>query len=232
MLGVFLRLVFVEERHDLAHHDMHRVVAHFLGDGQQADAVLGQFADVEFQFEVVAEEAAERMDDDHFECGGFSRSGIDHALEFRTPIIGRRCARVNIGFDQVIAPCEAIGFALLALIRDRDIMLGLPCCRHAKIEGSAERHVHDGGLLRSSAGAEHIIEEVAEPRFEHINFGVRDRHPAGPVVRDGPGLKVMSGRASRKWPWLAQQVFKLFGRGGRTLARYSRHGARVADPTR
>jgi hypothetical protein len=63
----------------------------------------------------------------------------------------------------------------------------------------------------SSAWPEHIIEEVAKPRFEHIDLGIRDRHPSGPVVRDGPGIEVMSGRASRKRPRLAKQLFELFG---------------------
>ena len=57
MLGVFLGLVFVEQRHDLPHHDMHGVVAHFLGDRDQPDAIPGQLADVKFEFEMVAKES-------------------------------------------------------------------------------------------------------------------------------------------------------------------------------
>ncbi|MCO8029284.1 hypothetical protein NI454_04890 [Brevundimonas diminuta] len=41
VLAVLLGLVFVEQRHDLPHHDVHGVVAHFLRDGDQLDAVLG-----------------------------------------------------------------------------------------------------------------------------------------------------------------------------------------------
>ncbi len=59
MLGVLLGLVFVEQRHDLAHHDVHGIVAHLLGDGDELDAVLGQLADVELKLEMVAKEAAE-----------------------------------------------------------------------------------------------------------------------------------------------------------------------------
>lgn len=47
MLGVLLGLVFVEQRHDLPHHDMHRVVAHLLRDGDEAHAVFRQLSDVE-----------------------------------------------------------------------------------------------------------------------------------------------------------------------------------------
>ena len=46
VLGVLLRLVLVEQRHDLPHHLMHRIVADLLGDRQQLDAVLRQLADV------------------------------------------------------------------------------------------------------------------------------------------------------------------------------------------
>ena len=59
VLGRLLGLVLVEQRHDLAHHDVHGVVTHLLGDGNQLDAVLGQLADVKLKLEVVAKEAAE-----------------------------------------------------------------------------------------------------------------------------------------------------------------------------
>jgi hypothetical protein len=48
MPGVFLGLVFAEQRHDLTHHDRHWVIAHLLGDRDQLGAVLRQLADVEF----------------------------------------------------------------------------------------------------------------------------------------------------------------------------------------
>lgn len=59
MLGVLLGLVFLEQGHDLTHHDVHRIVAHLLGDGEQLDAVLHQLAHVELELEMIAEEAAE-----------------------------------------------------------------------------------------------------------------------------------------------------------------------------
>ncbi len=57
MLGVFLRLVFVEQRHDLTHHYAHRIVAEILRNGYQTHAILGQLADIEFELELIAEEA-------------------------------------------------------------------------------------------------------------------------------------------------------------------------------
>ena len=68
-----------------AHHDVHWIIAHLLGDGDQLDAVLGQLADVELQLEMIAEEAAERVDDDDVEGRGLGRARLDHALE-----LGRR----------------------------------------------------------------------------------------------------------------------------------------------
>ena len=47
VLGVLLGLVFVEQRHDLPHHDVHRIVAHLLRDRDEPDAVFCEFADVE-----------------------------------------------------------------------------------------------------------------------------------------------------------------------------------------
>jgi hypothetical protein len=42
VLGVLLGLVFVEQRHDLADHVAHGIVAQLLGDRDQPDAVLGE----------------------------------------------------------------------------------------------------------------------------------------------------------------------------------------------
>ncbi|KFI29433.1 hypothetical protein CN97_16190 [Haematobacter massiliensis] len=60
VLGVLLRLVFVEQCHDLPHHDVHGVVAHFLRDGHQPDAILGELANVELQLEVIADRQRRR----------------------------------------------------------------------------------------------------------------------------------------------------------------------------
>ncbi len=131
VLGVFLRLIFVEQRHDLSHHDAHRIVAHFLGDGDEPDAVLSELPDIELQFEMIAEEAAERVDDHHVEGRGLRRARLDHTLELRAAVIGGRRARFHIGLDVLVAARGAIGFALALLVGDGDIMLGLPRRRHA-----------------------------------------------------------------------------------------------------
>nr|WP_312204939.1 hypothetical protein [Brevundimonas sp.] len=103
VLAVLLRLVFVEQRHDLPHHDVHGVVAHFLRDGDQLDAVLGELPDVELQLEVIAEEPAERMDHDNIERCGLAGACLDHPLELGAAVIGGRSAGFHIGFDKLVA---------------------------------------------------------------------------------------------------------------------------------
>ena len=139
MLGRLLGLVFVEQRHDLAHHDVHGIVAQLLGHRDEPDAVLGELPDVELQLEMIAEEAAERMDDHHVEGGRLGRARLHHLLELGTAIVGRGRAGLHIGLDELVAARGAIGFALPALVGDRDVVLGLPGRRDAKLERGAKR---------------------------------------------------------------------------------------------
>ena len=150
VLGVFLGLVFIEQRHDLPHHDVHGVVAHFLRDGDQLHAVLGELADIELKLEVIAEEAAERMDHDDIEGRGLRRSRLDHALELGAAVVGGRCARFDEGLDQLQAARLAIGFALPLLVGDGDIMLGLPRRRDAQVKGGAYPYGFWGTVMAMS----------------------------------------------------------------------------------
>jgi hypothetical protein len=156
-LAFFLGLVLVEQRHDLAHHDVHGIVAHLLRDGDKLDAVLGELADEELQLDVIAEEAREAVNDHHVEGRGLGRFRLNHALEFWPAVVGGGGSGLHIGFRQLVAARDAIGFALLALVGDRDIMFGLP----RRIRRAASL------LLRSSSGRpEQFVEDIAEPRLE------------------------------------------------------------------
>ena len=126
MLGVLLGLVLVKQRHDLADHVAHRIVAELLGNRDQPDACLGEAADVELELELVAKEAAEAVDQDHVERRRLGGCRVDHALEFRPPIIGRGQAGLDIVGDDLPAPRHAIGLRLAALVRDGKIALCLP----------------------------------------------------------------------------------------------------------
>ncbi|MGB8364460.1 MAG: hypothetical protein WCE20_08025 [Rhizomicrobium sp.] len=229
VLRVLLGLILVEQRHDLAHHDVHGIVAHLLGDGDKLDAVLGELADVELQLEVIAKEPAERMDDHHIERGRLGGSRLDHALKLGPAVVGGRRAGFDIGLDELIAARLAVCFALALLVGDGDIMLGLPRRRDAQIKGGAQRHGHGRCLLiRSSARPEKLVEQVAEPCLEHVHLGVGDGDALGPVVGDGPRREVVLGRAAGKRPRLAEQLTKLFGRRKLKLAGRVRHSARIA----
>ncbi len=208
MLGVLLRLILVEQCHDLPHHDVHRIVAHLLGDGDKPDAVLRQPADVELKLEVISEEAREAVDDDDIERRGLARARLDHLLEFGPAIIGGGRARLDIKLDELIPARGAVGFALAFLIRNRDIVLGLPRRRDAQIQGGAQRHGHRDCPLRSSARPEQLIEKVAEPCLEHVQLGVGDWHRVGPIVRNDPRIKIVPGRPADARPgfWLNVKI--------------------------
>ncbi|ODT79423.1 MAG: hypothetical protein ABS76_19730 [Pelagibacterium sp. SCN 64-44] len=57
MLGVFPGLVFIKERDDLAHHHLGGVITELLRDGHQPNARFGEFADIHFQAEGIAEKS-------------------------------------------------------------------------------------------------------------------------------------------------------------------------------
>nr|WP_245409786.1 hypothetical protein [Pararhizobium haloflavum] len=135
VLAVFLRLVFVEQGHDPTHHVVDRVVPQLLRDGNQAHVVLGELAIVIFHVESVAEEAREAVNQHHVEGRRFRRARLDHPLEFRAAVVGGRVTRFHEDFDKLIASRGAISLALLALVGDRHVMLGLPGGRDAQVEG-------------------------------------------------------------------------------------------------
>ena len=234
-MGVLLGLILVEQRHDLTHHHMHRVVANLLGDRQQADAVLRQLADVELQLEMIAKEAREAVDDHDIEPRGLAGPRFDHALEFGTAVVGGGCACLNEGLDKLIGARRAVGLALLALIGDRHVMLGLPRRRDAHIKGGAQRHGHDVWLfVRSSTRPEQLIEKIAEPCLEHVNLGLRDRQSLGPVVGDRPRLKVVFDRPADARPRLEWDVriVRHDASDGALVTVFAARGARSGHPDR
>src|SRR5579883_1602787 len=106
-------------------------------------------------------------------------------------------------------------------------MFGLPRRRDAQIEGGAQGRSHGKAPLESSAGPEHLVEEIAEPRLEHVHFGMRDRHALGPIVRDGPGREIMLRRPADARPRLRRDV-KVVGQDAQADTR-SGHPASIAQ---
>ena len=200
VLGVLLRLILVEQRHDLTDHVAHRIVAQILGDRDEPDIGLGKLADVELKLELVAEEAAERVDQNHVERRAAMQRGVHHALELGAPIVGRRLS----GFDILGHDLPALGFAmtfgLTALIRDREVVFGLPVRGDAQIEcgarGGATRRslrwvrgcVGHGMILELGKRSEQLVQDVAKIGFDDADFGLGDGHHLRPVVRDMDAL--------------------------------------------
>src|SRR5262249_14607618 len=118
MLGVLPRLVLVEQRHDLTDHVAHRIIAELLGDRRQSNAVFGQPADVELQLELIAEETAEAVDQDHIERRRLGRGRVDQALELGPPVVRRGDAGLDVVGDDLPPSRGAVAFRLTALVRD------------------------------------------------------------------------------------------------------------------
>nr|WP_306770216.1 hypothetical protein [Mycobacterium sp. KBS0706] len=119
MLPVLLRLILVEERHDLPDHVAHRIVAKLLGDRDEPDVVLDELPDIELELELIPEEAREGVDDDDVQRRRFVGRGVDEPLEFRAPVVRCRETRFDILRHDAPALASAIGLGLAALIRDR-----------------------------------------------------------------------------------------------------------------
>lgn len=81
-------------------------------------------------------------------------------------------------------------------------MLGPPRRRDTQVQGGVQRHGQRDCPLRSSARPEHFIEQIAEPRIEHVELGIHNRHIFGPIVGDGPGLDSVLDRAANARPRL------------------------------
>jgi hypothetical protein len=99
VLGVFLRLVFVEERNDFSHHCMDRFsfVTHGLSYGNDLDGMLGKLAEIEFLLEGLAKETAITVDNDKIERMLTIAGAFDHLLEAWSPIIaGRRTTSFDV----------------------------------------------------------------------------------------------------------------------------------------
>jgi hypothetical protein len=58
---------------------------------------------------------------------------------------------------------------------------------------------------------EQLVEDIAEPCLEHVDLGIRDRHPLRPVVNDTPRIKAALDRPPDARPGLGHDV-KVIGK--------------------
>src|SRR3954447_10961013 len=127
VLGVFLGLIFVEQRDDLTHHRLYRVtfIANRLRHGDDPDAMFGELAKIKLLFERLAEKPAVTMDEDYPECLLPIAGTLDHLLEGRSAIVPGGSAV----FDKLCGHGEALGtapgFQLAALVGNRKVVLSL-----------------------------------------------------------------------------------------------------------
>ena len=164
-----------------------------------AHAVLGEAADIELQLELVAEEAAEAVDDDHIERRRLGRGRVDHALELGPPVVGGRDAGLDVvGHDlpaarRAVAPWPG-GAGPGWRGRCRPAGRSRPAGRGRREPAWSWR-----SPPRSVAGREQLVEQVAEPSLEHLDLGLGDGHVLGPVVGHGPGGRIIgAGRPRRR----------------------------------
>jgi len=219
VLRVLLGLILVEERHDLAHHHAHRVLAEILRDRDQPHAVLRQAADIELKLELVSEEARERVDYDRVEGGGPRGRSVHHLLELGASIVGRRRAGLDVLAHGLVTPSLAVGLRLAALIGYRQVLLGLPSGRDAEIEDGAlsrrrtglGRRGHAGSPSGLGNGTEQFVEQLAEMSFDDVQLGFGDGDAGRPVIHDAgmPVLTPASPDRRRPSPWTGQVVVKI-----------------------
>ena len=76
------------------------------------------------------------------------QGGVHHALEFGTPVVGRRLARFDIFGHDLPALGFAVALRLPALVRDGEVVFGLPVRGDAQIKRGADGAVlgHSGAL--------------------------------------------------------------------------------------
>ncbi len=128
VLGVLSALLLVKDRIDLPDHLPGAVVGDGLGYRDKRYVVLLQRPSVELKIERVAEEPRETVHKHRVEGTLFSRRIVHHALELRTLVVRRGCARLDVlSRDRppfVPAPC----FQPVALVGDRQVFFSLSSC--------------------------------------------------------------------------------------------------------
>jgi hypothetical protein len=128
-------LVLIKEGDHLAHHRMDRLalVADRLCDRDDLDVILRQLPQIKLLLECLAEESAVAVHDDHVERVLPVAGPLNHLLEDGPPVIGGGSAGLDELCRHGMAMTKTPGLQLLALIGNRQIMLGLPARRNAHV---------------------------------------------------------------------------------------------------
>ena len=118
VLGIFLGLVLVEQRNDLAHHALDRfaLIAHRLSNRDDLDAMLAQLPKIKLLLERLAKEAAIAMHEDQLERPLTIAGAFDHLLEDRSAVVTGGGAAFDELSGYVIAVDATPGLQLAALV--------------------------------------------------------------------------------------------------------------------
>jgi hypothetical protein len=170
VLGVFLRLVFVKQGDLLAHHRLHRLalVADWLSDGDDPDAMLGQLPKVKLLLERFAEKPAVTVDENQLECLLPIAGALDHLLEDRSAVVTGRSAALDELCGHRIALHAAPAFQLAALVGNGKIVLSLPAGRYPHVERGAPCN----RILRRRIRRLFATSHVGSPAMAEIIFAV------------------------------------------------------------
>ncbi|WKW50152.1 hypothetical protein QMO75_12775 [Rhodomicrobium lacus] len=140
VLGGLTRLMLVEDVQHLPKERAGLVVAEILRDGDEIDTCLAKLAEVELRMERIAAEAGERMHDDDVEGMIRPLRLVKHLLKHGPVVVEGRCAGFREHFDDLMALLFAPGLALMNLVGDGKIGLGLPNRRDTRIDRSLAAH--------------------------------------------------------------------------------------------
>nr|WP_294848222.1 hypothetical protein [uncultured Sphingomonas sp.] len=139
MFCVFRALIFVELAENGADEITGRPLPYILGDRHQLDLGLGQLTPIAFELELIAEEAAETMDNDKIKRMIARGRGLDHRLKLRPIIVRRRGTGFAKHILQQDAATVAIGRDRCDLVGEACLMLCLPTGRHPNIGRGTRR---------------------------------------------------------------------------------------------
>jgi hypothetical protein len=155
--------------------------------------MLGELAQVELETVSVAEEAGERVHDNHVERVLAVTGALDHALELGPLVVGRRGAGLDVLGHDLHAACGGPCGRLRLLVGDRQIVLGLPIRRDAQIDGGAEGRRRPCSALRLRSAA-----RSCGPRRLALCLDVV--HVTSlPCTHSGPRTKASHGSAGQGW---------------------------------
>src|SRR5207237_4431357 len=92
------------------------------------------------------------MDEQDIEGRRIDAARVHHRLKLRALVVSGACTGIDKLPDHIPAACVAVFSRLPDLVRNRDIVLGLPCCRNPCIDRNPLAHSPSSSLLSFDMG--------------------------------------------------------------------------------